>query len=61
MVNDKLLAMLRCPVTGGELTLDADNSRLISEQAQLAYPITDGMPQLLEQAALPLHSTADQE
>lgn len=59
MLDKSILAMLRCPVSGGELQLDADNQRLLSPDAQLAYPIQEGMPQLLAEEALPLSGDSE--
>ncbi len=42
-----LLATLVCPLTRGPLRHDAEARELISEDAQLAYPIRDGVPVLL--------------
>jgi len=47
-VDRKLLEILVCPVTKGPLKYDADAQELISEQANLAYPIRDGIPIMLE-------------
>ena len=43
-VDPKLLEILVCPLTKGPLEYDAANSELISKQANLAYPIRDGIP-----------------
>ena len=47
-VDRKLLEILVCPVTKGQLTYDAEAQELISKQAGLAYPIRDGIPIMLE-------------
>lgn len=47
-VDRKLLEILVCPVSKGPLTYDAEAQELISKQAQLAYPIRDGIPIMLE-------------
>ncbi|MEN2495291.1 MAG: hypothetical protein TECD_01213 [Hyphomicrobiaceae bacterium hypho_1] len=47
----RLLELLICPVTRSPLKYDADNSELISWQAQLAYPIVEGIPLLVRDAA----------
>jgi len=46
-VDPKLLEILVCPLTRGPLTYDAERQELISAQAQLAYPIRDGIPIML--------------
>ena len=46
-LDPKLLELLVCPPTKGPLVYDWENSELISEQANLAYPIRDGIPIML--------------
>ena len=46
-VDPKLLEMLVCPLTKGTLTFNESAQELISNQAQLAYPIRDGIPIML--------------
>ena len=43
----KMLEALVCPVTQGPLTLDAENSELVSKRAKLAFPIRQGIPIML--------------
>ena len=43
----KLLEILVCPVTKGQLRLDRDKQELISPQAGLAFPIRNGIPIML--------------
>ena len=50
-VDPKLLESLVCPLTKGPLSLDADKGELISKQANLAYPIRDGIPIMLPDEA----------
>ena len=50
-VDPKLLEILVCPLTKGPLVYDKENQELISEQAQLAYPIRDGIPIMLQDEA----------
>ncbi len=50
-VDRKLLEILVCPVTKGPLEYDAEAQELISRQAQLAYPIRDGIPIMLADQA----------
>ena len=54
MLDKKLLDILVCPVTKGPLILDRDRGELISLSAQLAYPIRDDIPVMLEEEARPL-------
>ena len=46
-VDPKLLELLVCPLTKGPLRYDAQAQELISDQAQLAFPIRDGIPIML--------------
>ena len=48
---DKLLEILVCPKTGGKLKYDKKRKVLISLKANLAYPIRDNIPILLEKEA----------
>lgn len=43
----KLLEILVCPVTKGQLRLDREKQELISPQARLAFPIRNGIPIML--------------
>ena len=54
MLDKKLLDILVCPVTKGPLIFDTTRSELISLSAQLAYPIRDDIPVMLEDEARPL-------
>jgi uncharacterized protein YbaR (Trm112 family) len=53
-VDPKLLEILVCPLTKGPLRYDSERQELISDQAQLAYPIRDGIPIMLVDEARPL-------
>ena len=57
-VDPKLLEILVCPLTKGPLRYDEAAQELISEQAQLAYPIRDGIPIMLVDEARPLDGNA---
>jgi uncharacterized protein YbaR (Trm112 family) len=57
-VDPKLLEILVCPLTKGPLDYDADRNELISKQANLAYPIRDGIPIMLVEEARPLDDEA---
>ena len=50
-VDPKLLEILVCPLTKGELEYDRERMELISRQAKLAYPIRDGIPIMLVEEA----------
>lgn len=50
-VDPKLLELLVCPVTKGTLRYDAVAGELISDDAQLAYPIRDGIPIMIPEEA----------
>ena len=47
----KLLEILVCPKTGGNLKYDKKKNELISLKANLAYPIRNNIPILLEKEA----------
>lgn len=51
MLDKKLLDILVCPVTKGPLIFDRERAELISLSAQLAYPIRDDIPVMLEDEA----------
>jgi uncharacterized protein len=50
-VDPKLLEILVCPLTKGQLEFDATTQELISRKAKLAYPIRDGIPIMLPEEA----------
>jgi len=50
-VDPKLLEILVCPLTKGQLEYDAAKQELISRKAKLAYPIRDGIPIMLPEEA----------
>ena len=57
-VDPKLLEILVCPVTKGELEYDEAAQELISKKAGLAYPIRDGIPVMLADEARQLDDGA---
>ena len=57
-IDPKLLEILVCPLTKGPLTYDSDSQELISDQAQLAYPIRDGIPIMLVDEARQLDAAS---
>jgi uncharacterized protein YbaR (Trm112 family) len=50
-VDPKLLEILVCPLTRGPLRYDREKQELVSDKAQLAYPIRDGIPIMLPSEA----------
>ena len=48
---DKLLRILICPKTGSSLKYDEEKQELISAKANLAYPIRNNIPILIEKEA----------
>ncbi len=55
-IQPQLLDIIVCPVSGMPLIYDAENQRLISQAAQLAYPIKQGVPVLVAAEAKRLRS-----
>ncbi len=47
IVDRRMLEALICPQTQGPLRYDADRQELVSDLAQLAFPIRDGIPIML--------------
>lgn len=50
-IDRKLLEFLVCPVTRGPLVYDSHSQELISRAANLAFPIQNGIPLMLVDAA----------
>lgn len=50
-LDPRLLAILVCPLTRIPLRLDEAAEELVADRAGLAYPIRDGVPILLVEAA----------
>ena len=57
-IDPKLLEILVCPLTKGPLTYNRDAQELVSDQAQLAYPIRDGIPIMLVDEARQLDAAS---
>lgn len=53
-IDPKLLELLVCPLTKTTLEYDRDAQELISRAAGLAFPIRNGVPLLIEDAARPI-------
>ncbi len=54
MIDPWLLERLVCPATRTPLRYDDAAQELVSDAARLAYPVRDGVPVLLIEAARPL-------
>ena len=52
--NPGLLSLLVCPVSLSGLIYDKQGSELVSLRSRLAFPVKDGVPIMLEQAARPI-------
>jgi uncharacterized protein len=50
-IDPRLLELLVCPLTKGQLEWDGARSELVSRSARLAYPVRDGIPVLLPSEA----------
>lgn len=50
-MKEDLVKLLVCPKTLGSLEYDAERKELISKTANLAYPVRDGIPVMLEEEA----------
>jgi hypothetical protein len=50
-VTEELVPLLVCPITRTRLSWDRENNALVSDEAELAFPIRDGVPVLLAEAA----------
>lgn len=51
MLDQKLLAILVCPLCKGDLHYHKDNQELICRGEKLAYPIRDDVPVMLAEEA----------
>jgi uncharacterized protein YbaR (Trm112 family) len=47
ILDRRMLEALICPQTQGPLRYDSERQELISQMAQLAFPIRDGIPIML--------------
>ncbi len=50
-IDPKMLELLVCPLTKGNLVYDRERNELVSRLARLAYPVRDGIPILLPSEA----------
>ncbi|XP_037385061.1 protein preY, mitochondrial [Talpa occidentalis] len=56
-----LLELLVCPLSKKPLRYDASTNELINEELGIAYPIIDGIPNMIPQAARRTHQSMKQE
>ena len=52
--NSELLSLLVCPVSLSGLIYDKGQAELVSLQTRLAFPIQDGVPIMMTEAARPM-------
>ena len=58
---ERLVPIFVCPVTRTKLRWDREAGELVSDEARLAYPIRDGTPVLLAEAARRLDGQSSQQ
>ncbi|XP_016058700.1 PREDICTED: protein preY, mitochondrial, partial [Miniopterus natalensis] len=56
-----LLEFLVCPLSKKPLRYEASTNELINEELGIAYPIIDGIPNMIPQAARMTHQNKKQE
>ncbi|XP_055468760.1 protein preY, mitochondrial [Psammomys obesus] len=56
-----LLQFLVCPLSKKPLRYEASTNELINEELGIAYPIIDGIPNMIPQAARTTHQNKKQE
>ncbi|XP_062959222.1 protein preY, mitochondrial [Cynocephalus volans] len=56
-----LLEFLVCPLSKKPLRYEASTNELINEELGIAYPIIDGIPNMIPQAARMIHQSKKQE
>ena len=59
--DPSIVTKLVCPLTRTPLRYDDARQELVSDEAQLAYPIDDGIPVLLVEAARRIGASEDPE
>ena len=60
-MKEDLLEVLVCPLTRTKLRWDAEAQELVSDAADLAFPVREGVPVLLVDEARPLDGQAAEE
>lgn len=51
MLDHNLLEIIACPICKGKLHYNKNDEELICKADRLAYPITEGIPVLIEEKA----------
>lgn len=59
MIDPVLLDRLVCPITRTALVYDAERQELISNAAGLAFPVRDGVANMLVEEARPISADAN--
>ncbi|KAG5196594.1 hypothetical protein MJG53_016970 [Ovis ammon polii x Ovis aries] len=59
--DQALLEFLVCPLSKKPLRYEASTNELINEELGIAYPIIDGIPDMIPQAARMTHQNKKQE
>ncbi|XP_055290087.1 protein preY, mitochondrial [Moschus berezovskii] len=59
--DQALLEFLVCPLSKKPLRYEASTNELINEELGIAYPIIDGIPNMIPQAARMTHQNKKQE
>ncbi|XP_004632141.1 protein preY, mitochondrial-like [Octodon degus] len=59
--NPTLLEFLVCPLSKKPLGYEASTNELINEELGIAYPVIDGIPNMIPQAARATHQQTKQE
>lgn len=49
---NNIIHLLKCPISGESLLLDADQDMLYTKDSQLYYPIKNGIPLLLKEEVI---------
>jgi uncharacterized protein YbaR (Trm112 family) len=58
MIDEKLLELLACPACDDRPPVRLEGDKLICDQCHRAYPIRDGIPEMLVESAETLDSSS---
>jgi len=53
--------LLQCPISGGPVYLSKDAHFVISDKANVKYPVINEIPIMLEKAAIPIEHKVETE